>query len=149
MHFRLIRRPRMVRKHSRRMSQQLFCKIFLRFCSTEKIRFCSHSLHIQSKHLESINQSVKELRNLISIKRERERSLLWGSAESEWQRSCLGSQAISWRRCLMMMLYYRGDIYIMMKCLSVCLSVTKNHHFLLWVSCNHLNPPLTPCPTPG
>ena len=28
------------------------------------------------------------------------------------------------------------DIYIMMKCLSV----TKNHHFLLGVSCNHLNP---------
>ena len=26
------------------------------------------------------------------------------------------------------------DIYIMM---SVCLSVTKNHHFLLGVSCNH------------
>ena len=23
------------------------------------------------------------------------------------------------------------DIYIMMKCLSVCLSVMKNHHFLL------------------
>ena len=34
-----------------------------------------------------------------------------------------------------------GDIYIMMKCLSVCLSVTKNDHFLLGVSCNHLNPP--------
>ena len=34
-----------------------------------------------------------------------------------------------------------GDVYIMMKCLSVCLSVTKNHHFLLGVSCNHLNPP--------
>ena len=33
------------------------------------------------------------------------------------------------------------DIYIMMKCLSVCLSVTKNHHFLLGVSCNHLNHP--------
>ena len=33
------------------------------------------------------------------------------------------------------------DIYIMMKCVSVCLSVTKNHHFLLGVSCNHLNPP--------
>ena len=33
------------------------------------------------------------------------------------------------------------DIYIMMKCLSVCLSVTKNHHFLLGVSCIHLNPP--------
>ena len=33
------------------------------------------------------------------------------------------------------------DIYIMMKCLSVCLSVTKNDHFLLGVSCNHLNPP--------
>ena len=30
-----------------------------------------------------------------------------------------------------------GDIYIMMKCLSV----TKNHHFLLGVSCNHLNHP--------
>ena len=29
------------------------------------------------------------------------------------------------------------DIYIMMKCLFV----TKNHHFLLWVSCNHLNHP--------
>ena len=33
------------------------------------------------------------------------------------------------------------DIYIMVKCLSVCLSVTKNDHFLLGVSCNHLNPP--------
>ena len=33
------------------------------------------------------------------------------------------------------------DIYIMMKCLSVCLSVTKNHHFLLGVSCDHLNYP--------
>ena len=34
------------------------------------------------------------------------------------------------------------DIYIMMSvCLSVCLSVTKNHHFLLGVSCDHLNPP--------
>ena len=33
------------------------------------------------------------------------------------------------------------DIYIMMKCVSVCLSVTKNHHFLLGVSCNHLNHP--------
>ena len=33
------------------------------------------------------------------------------------------------------------DIYIMMKCLSVCLFVTKNEHFLLGVSCNHLNPP--------
>ena len=31
-----------------------------------------------------------------------------------------------------------GDIYIMM---HVCLSVTKNDHFLLGVSCNHLNPP--------
>ena len=30
------------------------------------------------------------------------------------------------------------DIYIMM---HVCLFVTKNHHFLLGVSCNHLNPP--------
>ena len=29
------------------------------------------------------------------------------------------------------------DIYIMMKCLSV----TKNHHFLLGVSCNHLSHP--------
>ena len=29
------------------------------------------------------------------------------------------------------------DIYIMM---SVCLFVTKNHHFLPGVSCNHLNP---------
>ena len=29
------------------------------------------------------------------------------------------------------------DIYIMMQCLSV----TKNDHFLLGVSCNHLNPP--------
>ena len=29
------------------------------------------------------------------------------------------------------------DIYIMVKCLFV----TKNHHFLLWVSCNHLNHP--------
>ena len=31
-----------------------------------------------------------------------------------------------------------GDIYIMM---HVCLSVTKNHHFLLGVSCNHVNSP--------
>ena len=31
-----------------------------------------------------------------------------------------------------------GDIYIMM---SVYVFVTKNHHFLLGVSCNHLNPP--------
>ena len=30
------------------------------------------------------------------------------------------------------------DIYIMM---HVCLFVTKNEHFLLGVSCNHLNPP--------
>ena len=30
------------------------------------------------------------------------------------------------------------DIYIMM---NVCVFVTKNHHFLLGVSCNHLNPP--------
>ena len=30
------------------------------------------------------------------------------------------------------------DIYIMM---HVCLSVMKNHHFLLGVSCNHLNHP--------
>ena len=30
------------------------------------------------------------------------------------------------------------DIYIMM---HVCLFVTKNDHFLLGVSCNHLNPP--------
>ena len=30
-----------------------------------------------------------------------------------------------------------GDIYIMMQCLSI----TKNHHFLLGVSCNYLNPP--------
>ena len=29
------------------------------------------------------------------------------------------------------------DIYIMMQCLFV----TKNHHFLLGVSCNHLNHP--------
>ena len=29
------------------------------------------------------------------------------------------------------------DIYIMVKCLSV----TKNQHFLLGVSCNHMNPP--------
>ena len=32
----------------------------------------------------------------------------------------------------------QGDIYIMMKCLCVCLWVTKNHHFLLEVSCDHL-----------
>ena len=32
----------------------------------------------------------------------------------------------------------QDDIYIMM---SVCLCVTKNHHFLLGVSCNHLNHP--------
>ena len=31
----------------------------------------------------------------------------------------------------------RVDIYIMMRCLSV----TKNHHFLLGVSCDHLNYP--------
>ena len=30
------------------------------------------------------------------------------------------------------------DIYIMM---HVCLFVKKNEHFLLEVSCNHLNPP--------
>ena len=30
-----------------------------------------------------------------------------------------------------------SDIYIMMKCLFVCVFVTKNHHFLLGVSCNH------------
>ena len=30
-----------------------------------------------------------------------------------------------------------GDIYIMMQCLSVC---NENEHFLLGVSCNHLNP---------
>ena len=35
------------------------------------------------------------------------------------------------------------DINIMMKCLSVCVSVTKNDHFLLGVSCNHLQPPIT------
>ena len=29
------------------------------------------------------------------------------------------------------------DIYIMVKCLFVCMFVTKNHHFLLGVSCNH------------
>ena len=34
--------------------------------------------------------------------------------------------------------YNDGDIYIMM---SVCLCVTKNHHFLLGVSCDHLNYP--------
>ena len=33
-----------------------------------------------------------------------------------------------------------GDIYIMMQCLFV----TKNHHFLLGVSCNHLNHPKHP-----
>ena len=38
-----------------------------------------------------------------------------------------------------------ADIYIMMKCLCV----TKNDHFLLGVSCNHLNPPSPPCTTPG
>ena len=31
-----------------------------------------------------------------------------------------------------------GDIYIMMQ---FCLCVTKNHHFLLGVSCDHLNYP--------
>ena len=31
-----------------------------------------------------------------------------------------------------------ADIYIMM---HVCLFVTKNDHFLLGVSCDHLNPP--------
>ena len=36
---------------------------------------------------------------------------------------------------------YYSDIYILMKCLSVCVFVTKNDHFLLGVSCNHLNPP--------
>ena len=30
------------------------------------------------------------------------------------------------------------DIYIMMQCLSVC---HENHHFLLGVSCDHLNYP--------
>ena len=33
------------------------------------------------------------------------------------------------------------DICIMTKCLSVCVFVTKNHHFLLGVSCKHLNHP--------
>ena len=33
------------------------------------------------------------------------------------------------------------DIYIMVKCLFVCMFVTKNHHFFLLVSCNHLNHP--------
>ena len=37
------------------------------------------------------------------------------------------------------------DIYIMVKCLSV----TKNHHFLLGVSCNHLNHPKPLCTTLG
>ena len=31
-----------------------------------------------------------------------------------------------------------ADIYIMMKCLSVCVVLTKNDHFLLGISCNHL-----------
>jgi len=31
----------------------------------------------------------------------------------------------------------------------VCLSVTKNKHFLLLVSCNHLNHPKPPCTTPS
>ena len=30
-----------------------------------------------------------------------------------------------------------SDIYIMMKCVFVFVFVTKNHHFLLGVSCNH------------
>ena len=30
-----------------------------------------------------------------------------------------------------------SDIFIMMKCVFVCVFVTKNHHFLLGVSCNH------------
>ena len=32
---------------------------------------------------------------------------------------------------------------------DACLFVTKNDHFLLGVSCNHLNPPSPPCTTPG
>ena len=36
---------------------------------------------------------------------------------------------------------HSDDIRIMMKCVSVCVFVTKNHHFFLGVSCNHLNPP--------
>ena len=34
-----------------------------------------------------------------------------------------------------------NDDYIYYDEVSVCLSVTKNHHFLLGVSCNHLNHP--------
>ena len=30
------------------------------------------------------------------------------------------------------------DIYIMMQCVCICVFVTKNHHFLLGGSCNHL-----------
>ena len=37
------------------------------------------------------------------------------------------------------------DICIMMQCVFV----TKNHHFLLGVSCNHLNHPKPPCTIPG
>ena len=46
------------------------------------------------------------------------------------------------RFSLFMFLYISVlTIYIMMKCVSVCVSVTKNDHFLLGVSCNHLNHP--------
>ena len=38
------------------------------------------------------------------------------------------------------------DIYILMQ---FCLSVTKNHHFLLGASCDHLNYPKPPSTTPG
>ena len=37
---------------------------------------------------------------------------------------------------MMMMIYIHYD-----ECLFVCVFVTKNDHFLLGVSCNHLNPP--------
>ena len=41
-------------------------------------------------------------------------------------------------KCPVPGIYELDDIYIMM---SVCVFVTKNHQFLLGVSCNHLNPP--------
>jgi len=41
------------------------------------------------------------------------------------------------------------DGYIYYDEVSVCLCVTKNEHFLLGVSCNHLNPLKPPCTTPS
>ena len=42
---------------------------------------------------------------------------------------------------------YDDDIYIMMKCVCVCLSVTKNHHFPLpsWAPEARIEQPARPC----